>query len=71
MLLGDFGQLEGFEPTQKKIKADLRKKNSSLLFCICRKNKAVFVAYPQEEKQNQERLFLMSERRDAECGSKK
>ena len=25
MLLGDFGQLEGFEPTQKKIKADLRK----------------------------------------------
>ena len=55
----------------KKIKADLRKKNSSLLFCICRKNKAVFVAYPQKEKQNQERLFLLSERRDAECGSKK
>ena len=35
------------------MEADLRKKNSSLLFCICRKNKAVFVAYPQKEKQNQ------------------
>lgn len=64
MLLGDFGQLEGFEPTQnkKKMEADLRK-TQVCLFCICRKNKAVFVAYPQEEKQNQERLFLLSKRR--------
>ena len=63
MLLGDFKQLVGFEPTQKKIKADLRKKNSSLLILICRKNKAVFVADPQKEKQDQERLFLLSKRR--------
>ena len=39
------------------MEADLKKKNSSLLFCICRKNKADFVAYPQEEKQDKERLF--------------
>jgi len=48
---------------EEKTKADLRKKNSSLLILICRKNKAVFAADPQKEKQNQERLFLLSERR--------
>ena len=38
MLLGDFGQLEGFEPTQnkikKKIKADLRKKKLKSAFFV-------------------------------------
>ena len=52
----------------KKIKADLRKKNLSLLILICRKNKAVFVADPQKEKQNQERLFLLYESGEIICG---
>ena len=55
----------------EKNKSRFEKEKLKSAFFVYRKNKAVFVAYPQKEKQNQERLFLLSERRDAECGSKK
>ncbi len=52
-------------------KSRFEKKKFRSAFLICRKNKAVFVADPQKEKQIKNGFFYCQKEGDAECGRHK